>query len=186
MRRGNRFGATLGSAAMLVCLSAVSLPAANANASDRSAQSRSVSGTVKLTSAAAETLTEGGLTATPVSPGTQIAPDWFLMPVQETTTNRSGRIKGIRLRGGLTLRSIDASLQLTRLRLYLGSLRASVKGSAMDQRVKAFDITNLRITKKKVTGTLLVAPGTSSLLNEQFDTYVFSDGLHFARFKLPA
>lgn len=168
---------------MPVVLSATLVPAASA--SERTAQFSQDTGTVKLTSAAAETLAEGGLTASPVRPGLEIAPDWFSMPIQETTTSGSGRIKGIRLRGGLSLQGIDTSLRLTRLRLHLGSLRASVKGSAMEQRVKAFDITNLKVTDKAVSGTLLVAPGTSSLLNEQFNTYVFGDGLRFARFKLP-
>ena len=42
-----------------------------------------------------------------------------------------------------------------------------------------------KVTKKKVRGILLIAPGTASVLNEQFDTYVFSDGMRFARFVYP-
>ena len=40
-------------------------------------------------------------------------------------------------------------------------------------------------TPTKVRGILLIAPGTASVLNEQFDTYVFSDGMRFARFVYP-
>jgi hypothetical protein len=142
------------------------------------------SGSMKLTAAATQTLTDGDVTAVPVGRVTEIAPDLFAMPIKKKLTTANGRVKAVVLRGGLDLQTADQSLTLSRLRLHLGSLRASVKGLALGQRVKAFDITNLRVNRRSVSGILLIAPGTSSILNDHFNTYVFNDGLRFLRFKV--
>ena len=115
----------------------------------------------------------------------EVAPASFVMPVTNVTFNRGGGVKAIRMAGGLTIAGQPVSLDLTNLRVNLRAQQASVVASSPGTRIPAFDVVKKNVTKKKVRGILLIAPGTASVLTEQFDTYVFSDGMRFARFVYP-
>lgn len=115
----------------------------------------------------------------------EVAPASFALPVTNVTFRRGGGVKAIRLSGGVTIAGQPVTLALTNLRVNLRASQASVLASSPGTRIPAFDVVKTRVTKKKVRGTLLIAPGTASVLNEQFDTYVFSDGMRFARFVYP-
>lgn len=136
-----------------------------------------------VTSGAIETLSTGQLTLEP-SGGTDTLGDaTFLLPVTDISFTRTGEVKSIRLSGGLKIAGEPITLDLTNFRVNLPSQAASVRASSPDTRIRAFDVARLKVTKKKVTGVLLISPGTAAVLNDQFDTYVFSDGLRFARFE---
>lgn len=115
----------------------------------------------------------------------EVAPASFVMPVTSVTLRRGGGVKAIRLSGGLTIAGEPVSLDLTNMRVNLRAQQASVVASSPGTRIPAFDVVKTKVSKKRVRGILLIAPGTASVLNEQFDTYVFSDGMRFARFVYP-
>lgn len=136
-----------------------------------------------VTSGAIETLSTGQLTLEPSGETDTVGETTFLLPVTDISFNRVGEVKSIRLSGGLKIAGEPITLDLTNFRVNLPSQAASVRASSPDTRIRAFDVARLKVTKKKVTGVLLISPGTSAVLNDQFDTYVFSDGLRFARFE---
>ncbi|HPQ85876.1 MAG: hypothetical protein H6526_00420 [Actinobacteria bacterium] len=140
---------------------------------------------VKLTPQALQTIDEGELGVAPVGSAQEIAPALFALPVARVSLSRSGKVRAIRLGGGLRLFGEAEPLDLTKLRLNLPARRASVKDSASGSRVAAFDVGKLKVSQRRVRGVLLIAPGASAVFNEQFDTYVFRDGLRFARFSYP-
>lgn len=140
---------------------------------------------VKLTPQALQTMDEGELAVAPVGSAQEIAPALFALPVAKVALSRSGKVRAIRLGGGLRLTGDAAPLDLTKMRLNLPARRASVKDSASGLRVAAFDVGKLKVSQRRVRGVLLIAPGASAVFNEQFGTYVFSDGLRFARFSYP-
>jgi hypothetical protein len=140
---------------------------------------------VKLTAEALQTIDDGELAVDPVGSAQEIAPSVFALPVSKVSVSNSGRVRAIRLEGGLRLSGDASPLDLTNFRLNLPARRASVRDSASGLRVAAFDIDRLKVTDRRVRGVLLIAPGASAVFNEQFDTYVFSDGLRLARFTYP-
>lgn len=115
----------------------------------------------------------------------EVAPASFVMPVTSVKLRPGGGVKAIRLSGGLTIAGEPVSLDLTNMRVNLRAQQASVVASSPGTRIPAFDVVKTKVSKKRVRGILLIAPGTASVLNEQFDTYVFSDGMRFARFVYP-
>jgi hypothetical protein len=137
-----------------------------------------------ITDDALATLTDGQLSVEPTAGADPLGPATFALPVTSVSTRPSGAVKTIRLSGGLTI-SGDATMVLTNFRVNLKSQQASVRSSSPATRIRAFDVVKVKVTKKRVRGILIIAPGTASVLNAQFDTYVFSDGLRFARFVYP-
>jgi hypothetical protein len=137
-----------------------------------------------ITPAALDTLADGDLSVAPAGAADEVAPASFAMPVTDVTFRRGGSVKSIRLAGGVTIAGED-SLDLTKFRVNLPAQQASVRASSPGTRIPAFDVVRVKVSKKRVSGVLLIAPGTASVLNAQFDTYVFSDGLRFARFVYP-
>jgi hypothetical protein len=140
---------------------------------------------IRLTPEALVTIDEGELAVTPVGPAQELSPAVFALPVVRVSVSDTGKLRAIRLGGGLRLSGDTAPLDLTKLRVNLSARRASVKDSVSGLRVAAFDVGALKVTQRWVRGTLLIAPGASAVFNEQFDTYVFRDGLQFARFSYP-
>lgn len=138
---------------------------------------------LKITPAAAATLNTGQLTVKPVGDADTVGESTYLLPVTNITFTRDGDVKAIRLSGGLQIAGQPITLDLTNFRVKLPSQQATVRASSPDTRIRAFDVARLKVTKKKVSGLLLISPGTASVLNDQFDTYVFTDGLRFARFE---
>lgn len=139
--------------------------------------------TLTVTSGAVQTLETGQLSLEAWEGTDTVGGTTFLMPVTDITFTRTGEVRAIRLSGGLTIAGEPTTVDLTNFRVNLPSQAASVRASSPDTRIRAFDVARLKISKKKVTGILLISPGTAAVLNEQFDTYVFSDGLRFARFE---
>lgn len=138
---------------------------------------------ITITPAAVETLTDGQLSLEALGSADELSPAAFQLPVSALTFTRAGQPKSARLDGGVQIQGAPITLDLTKFRVNLPSQRASVRASSPDARIQAFDVARLKVTKKKVSGVLLIAPGTAALLNEQFETYVFTDGLRFARFE---
>lgn len=136
-----------------------------------------------VTPGAVETLATGQLSLAPAGETSTLGDTTFLLPVTDVTFTRAGEVKSIRLSGGLKIAGEPITLDLTDFRVNLPSQAASVRASSPDTRFRAFDVVRLKVTKKKVTGVLLISPGTAAVLNDQFETYVFSDGLRFARFE---
>lgn len=136
-----------------------------------------------VTAGAVETLATGQLTLEASGETNTVGDTTFLLPVTDITFTRTGEVKAIRLSGGLTIAGEPIALDLTNFRVNLPTQAASVRASSPDTRIRAFDVAKLKVTKKKVTGILLISPGTAAVLNDQFETYVFSDGLRFARFE---
>ncbi len=140
---------------------------------------------VTITPAALSTLDEGELSVAPVGTAQVIGPAQFSLPVAGVALSGTGKVRRLRLDGGLRLTSDPAAVELTNLRVNLPARRVTVKASSADTRVGAFELANVKVTKRRVKGVLLIAPGAAAVLNEQFDTYVFSDGLRFARITYP-
>lgn len=138
-----------------------------------------------MTPEALQTLADGQLSVQPLGATDAVAPGAFAMPVTNVSFRPRGGVKSIRLTGGLTIADSPISMDLRNFRVNLAAQTASVLTSSAPSRIRAFDVVRLKVTKKRVRGVLLIAPGTASVLNEQFDTYVFSDGLRFARFVYP-
>lgn len=138
---------------------------------------------ITITDAAVETLTDGRLSLQAMGPADELSPAAFELPVSAMTYTRSGQLKSARFDGGVQIQGAPITMQLTKFRVNVPSQRASVRASSPDTRIQAFDVVRLKVTKKRVSGVLLIAPGTAALLNEQFETYVFTDGLAFARFE---
>jgi hypothetical protein len=136
-----------------------------------------------VTPGAVQTLETGQLSLEAWDGTDTVGDTTFLMPVTDITFTRTGEVRAIRLAGGLTIAGEPTTVDLTNFRVNLPSQAASVRASSPDTRIRAFDVARLKVSKKKVTGVLLISPGTAAVLNEQFDTYVFSDGLKFARFE---
>lgn len=141
-----------------------------------------------MTSPALVMLTTGELAVEPIQPASDTIPTKldrraFSMPVAQVVFNRHGRVKSVRLAGGLRVVGESVSVALSEIQVRIPSRRASVRISSTSLRVQAFDVTRLKVTKKKVSGVLVIAPGTSAVLNAQFSTYVFVDGLRFATFE---
>lgn len=136
-----------------------------------------------VTPAAIAKLNTGQLSVEAAEDTDTIGLTTFVMPVTDVIFTRSGDVKAIRLAGGLKISGEPITLDLTDFRVNVPSQQATVRASSPDTRFRAFDVIRLKVTKKKVTGLLLISPGTASVLNEQFDTYVFTDGLRFARFE---
>lgn len=136
-----------------------------------------------ITPATLATLSDGQLSLEAVGTADNDGDDTFRLPVSEVTFTRGGEVKSIRLSGGVKIAGEPITLDLTNFRVNLPSQQASVRASSPDTRIRAFDVARLKVTKRKVNGVLLISPGTASVLNDQFDTYVFSDGLRFARFE---
>jgi hypothetical protein len=137
-----------------------------------------------ITDDALTTLTDGELSVQPTAGAAPVGPASFAFPVTSVSTRPSGAVKAIRLSGGLTI-SGEATMVLTNFRVNLKSQQASVRASSPATRIRAFDVVKVKVNSKRVRGVLIIAPGTASVLNRQFDTYVFSDGLRFARFVYP-
>jgi hypothetical protein len=140
---------------------------------------------ITLTTPALQTIDESEVAVAPIGPALELAPAVFSFPVSKVSRSRSGEVRVIRLSGGLRLSGTATPLDLTKLRLNLAARRASVRDASSGLRVAAFDVGRLRVSDRRVRGVLLIAPGASAVFNEQFDTYVFSDGLRFARFTYP-
>lgn len=138
-----------------------------------------------MTPEAVQALSAGQLTVAPLGPANEVAPGAFSMPVANVAVRPSGSVRAITMSGGLTISDAPSSLDLTKFRVNVPAQVASVRTSLTPGRVRAFDVVRVKVTKKKVKGVLLIAPGAASVLNEEFDTYVFSDGLRFARFVYP-
>ncbi len=137
-----------------------------------------------VTTATVQTLDKGALAISSVSPATVPASRVVTMPQKAVAYGPTGTPVRVRLLGGWQIKGETRSVDLTNLRLNLPTKRASVQMSSPNARVNAFDISRVKVTKRHVRGVLLIAPGMSALLNEQFGTYVFSDGLPFARFRI--
>jgi hypothetical protein len=140
---------------------------------------------LSITDPALETLASGQLSIDPVGAADESEPEVFALPLISMTYTKTGAPKVVRLTGGVRIVGEPDVVDLTEFRVRMPARRGSVKvSSPADTRIPAFDVARLKVTKKKVTGVLLIAPGTSAVLNAQFDTYVFSDGLRFARFEV--
>jgi hypothetical protein len=139
--------------------------------------------TITITPAAVATLNSGQLSVEPVGETDSVGDAKYLLPVTNITFTRGGNVKAIRLSGGVKIAGEPITLDLTNFRVKLPSQQATVRASSPDTRIRAFDVARLKVTKKKVSGVLLISPGTASVLNDQFKTYVFTDGLRFARFE---
>ncbi len=157
-------------------LVALALAPAPAHAEDDRAE-------LRITPAALETLTDGQLTLEAVGSADATSADTFSLPVAQVSFTSTGEVRSLRLSGGVKISGEPIALDLTNFRVNLPSQQASVKASTPDTRIRAFDVARLKVTRTRVTGVLLISPGTASVLNEQFQTYVFSDGLRFARFE---
>lgn len=140
---------------------------------------------VSLTSQALQTIDDGELAVAPLGSARELRPAVFALPVSKVSLSTSGKLRAIRLIGGLRLSGETGPLDLTKLRLNFSSRRASVRDSVSGLRVAVFDVGRLKFSDGKVRGVLLIAPGASAVFNGQFDTYVFRDGLRFARFSYP-
>lgn len=144
--------------------------------------------TLTMTSPALAALATGDLTVEPIQPAadtvtTRTDRRAFTMPVMRVSYGRQGRVKSVLLAGGLRVVGESVSIGLSQLQVQVPARQASVRVSSTSIRVPAFDVTRLKATKKKVRGVLVIAPGTSAVLNKQFNTYVFVDGLRFATFE---
>ena len=136
-----------------------------------------------ITPSALETLAIGQLSVEPSGAAGLTGEATYLLPVTDIAFNRVGEVRAIRLAGGVKIAGAPITLDLTNFRVNLPSQQASVRASYPDTRIRAFDVVRLKVSKKRVTGVLMISPGTASVLNDQFDTYVFTDGLRFARFE---
>ncbi len=137
-----------------------------------------------VTRGAFEALDEGDLDLASVRPATEPAPQTFAIPLKSVTRGATGKPRRVRFAGGIEIRGEDSALQLTKLSMNLPRKKASVWISSPDARIQAFYVSRIKVTKRTLSGVLLIAPGTAAVLNAEFDTYVFSDGLRFARFSV--
>lgn len=146
------------------------------------------SATVTMTTPALSMLTAGNLAVEPVQPAADTPTiranrQAFAMPVVRVVYNRQGRVKSVMLAGGIRVVGQTVSVDLSQMRVRVVSQRATVRVSETAARVPAFDVARLKVTRKAITGVLVIAPGTSAVLNARFNTYVFVDGLRFATFE---
>jgi hypothetical protein len=137
-----------------------------------------------VTLGAFQALDEGDLDLASVQPATEADPQTFAIPLKSVTLGAAGKPRRVRFTGGIEIQGEGSALQLTNLSISLPRKQASVWISSPDARIQAFDVSRIKVTKRTLSGVLLIAPGTAAVLNAEFDTYVFSDGLRFARFSV--
>ena len=137
-----------------------------------------------VTPGAFDALDEGDLDLASVQPATEPVPQTFAIPLRSVTLGATGKPRRVRFTGGIEIQGEYSTLQLTNLSINLPRKQASVWISSPDARIQAFDVSRIKVTKRTLSGVLLIAPGTAAVLNAEFDTYVFSDGLRFARFSV--
>jgi hypothetical protein len=137
-----------------------------------------------VTPGAFQALDEGDLDVASVQPATEADPQTFEIPLKSVTLGATGKPRRVRFTGGIQIQGENSTLQLTNLSINLPKKQASVWISSPDARIQAFDVSRIKATKRTLSGVLLIAPGTAAVLNAEFDTYVFSDGLRFARFSV--
>ena len=137
---------------------------------------------IRLTPMALEATVEGGLEVASVGAAHQTETRSFVLPVAKVIFKPNGVVKAIRMRGGIDISGGTGGTELRKLRLAIPAQRASVKVPGEPLRAPLFGLVRVKQTKNKVSAVLVIAPGASAFLNAQLDTYVFTDGMRFARF----
>lgn len=137
---------------------------------------------LRLTPAALQATEEGRLEVASVGAAQQTETRSFVLPVAKVLFKSNGQVQAIRMRGGIEISGGAGGTVLRKLRISIPAQRASVKVPGEPVRAPLFSLARVKQKKNKVSALLMIAPGASAFLNAQLDTYVFNDGMRFARF----
>lgn len=132
--------------------------------------------TVQFTKSTKTKLKKDGILIRAESPARKLNAVTFTMPVKASTPDL------LENKGALIFARADRGVYMGSISLDLSAASADYvqeDGTVVED---AFDIGNLKVTKKSTRGHLNVAMGKAAMFNEQLSSNVFRDGMFVAKF----